>query len=108
MYFVYIVTSPDRTAVYIGVTNNLVQRLAEHWQNRGKPETYAGRYFCYNLVFYETFQYINKAIEREKELKGWRREKKDALVGTKNPSWTFMNYQFCGFWPPPHNMNKRF
>ena len=100
MYYVYIVASPDKNVIYIGVTNNLVQRLTEHWLNRGNRNSFAGKYYCYNLVYFETFTYIDLAITREKELKGWRREKKDKLVTSINPSWTFLNYTFCGFWPP--------
>lgn len=100
LYFVYIVTNPERKVLYIGVTNNLEARLEEHFFNRGKPKTFAGKYYCYNLIYYEEFQYINDAIIREKELKGWSRVKKENLIRTKNPGWTFMNHSFCIHWPP--------
>ena len=66
LYFSYILTNPERTVLYIGVTNNLEARLAEHYFNRGKPKTFTGKYYCYNLIYYEEFQYVNAAIAREK------------------------------------------
>ena len=90
-YFVYIVTNPGRTAVYTGVTNDLTRRLEEHYNNRGSKSTQAGKYYCYNLVYWEQFQYVNNAIAREKQLKKWRREKKDALINEFNPQWIFLN-----------------
>jgi putative endonuclease len=106
-YYVYIVTNPNRTTLYIGVTNNLQARVAEHWENKGKPETFAGKYFCYNLIYYEIFQYVLDAIAREKEIKKWNRQKKESLIATKNPEWTFLNEKIFGCWPPK-NIIKRF
>jgi len=99
-YYVYIVTNPERNVLYIGVTNNLAIRLMEHYANRGQFKTFAGRYYCYNLIYYKAFQYINSAIAREKEIKGWRRQKKLDLVKTMNPDWIFLNERFCIHWPP--------
>ncbi len=99
-YYVYIVTNPERTVLYTGVSNNLERRLIEHWMNRGDSKTFTGKYYCYNLIFYEEYQYINSAIAREKEIKGWRRQKKMDLIRTMNPDWTFLNAAVCGGWPP--------
>ena len=99
-YFIYIVTNPERTVLYTGVTNNLSQRLIEHWMNRGCPKTFAGKYYCYNLIYFEEFSYIYDAIAREKEIKGWGRKKKLILISTQNPDLFFLNAQFCGEWPP--------
>jgi putative endonuclease len=99
-YYIYIVTNPEKTVLYTGVTNNLLQRLIEHWTNRGDLKTFAGKYYCYNLIYFEEFLYINNAIAREKEIKGWRREKKLSLIQTKNPDWFFLNAEVCGEWPP--------
>jgi putative endonuclease len=99
-YYTYIVTNPERTVLYTGVTNNLSQRLTEHWSNRGNPKTFAGKYYCYNLIYYEYFPYINNAIAREKEIKGWRRQKKLDLIKTMNPDRTFLNPSVCDGWPP--------
>ena len=90
-YYIYIVINPERTVLYTGVTNDLAQWVIEHWSNRGKPKTFAGKYYCYNLIYYEDFQYINNAIAREKEIKGWKREKKDALINQENPKWLSLN-----------------
>jgi len=74
--------------------------LKEHWANRGQPKTFAGRYYCYNLIYYEYFTYIKNALVREKEIKGWRRQKKLDLIKTMNPDWTFLNPSICDGWPP--------
>jgi len=99
-FYVYIVTNPERTVLYTGMTSNLAQRIIEHYLNRGQEETFAGKYYCYNLIFYETYQYVNDAIARETEIKKWRREKKLNLIKSFNPSWTFLNAQICEGWPP--------
>lgn len=106
-YFVYILTNPEKTVLYTGVTNNLEIRLGEHYFNRGQKKTFAGKYYCYNLIYYEEFQYINDAIAREKEIKGWSRAKKENLIRTKNPDWTFLNAAMCIHWPPKE-ITKRF
>jgi putative endonuclease len=103
LYFIYIVTNPEKSVLYIGVTNNLEARLSEHYFNRGNSKTFAGKYYCYNLIYYEEFQYIKEAIRREKELKGWRRAKKESLIKTKNPDWIFLNHDLCIHWPPKEN-----
>jgi len=89
-YYVYITTNPSRTVLYIGVTNNLQQRLGQHHHNRGADETFAGKYFCYNLVYVEQYGDINAVIAREKELKGWTRAKKNALIVSVNAGWEFL------------------
>ena len=99
-YSIYIVTNHERTVLYTGVTNDLAQRLIEHWMNRGQSKTFAGKYYCFNLIYYEDFQYINDAIAREKEIKGWTRKKKTELIKTMNPNWTFLNSSVCDGWPP--------
>jgi len=93
-FWVYIVTNPKRTSVYIGVTNDLGRRLKEHFDNRGTQESYAGRYYCYDLVYYEKFEYTDKAIAREKQLKGWSRKKKNFLIERENPNWLSLNKNF--------------
>ena len=90
-YFVYITTNPAKTVLYIGVTNNLYIRINQHFINRGNSTSFAGKYFCYNLIYWERFDDIKQAIEREKELKKWRREKKEKLIASQNPNWHFLN-----------------
>ncbi|MDB4903260.1 MAG: nuclease family protein [Mucilaginibacter sp.] len=82
---------PNKSVLYIGVTNDLTRRLCEHKENKGNKSTFAGKYYCYNLIYYEHFTHIDHAIEREKEIKKWRREKKESLIATLNPEWRFLN-----------------
>ena len=89
-YYVYITTNPAKTVLYIGITNGLASRMAQHYANRGSDQTFAGRYFCYNLVHFEEYIDSKAAIAREKELKGWTRAKKEALIATDNPAWDFL------------------
>ena len=89
-YYVYITTNPARTVLYIGITNSLTSRMAQHYANRGSDQTFAGRYFCYNLVHFEEYTDSKTAIAREKELKGWTRAKKEALIAAGNPAWDFL------------------
>ena len=98
-FYVYITTNPDGDALYIGFTNNLEQRIIEHYLNRGKEDSHAGKYFCYELVFYEEYKYVNDAIAREKEIKKWRREKKESLIRTFNPERKSLNKELLGKWP---------
>lgn len=73
-YFVYITTKYLKKVLYTGVTNDLKIRIQEHKVDATNlKKHFAGKYNCYNLVFYERFQYIQHAIEREKEIKGWSR-----------------------------------
>jgi len=90
-YYVYITTNPGKTVLYTGVTNDLRRRILEHYKNKGSKRTFAGRYHCYKLIYYECFTNINQAIEREKEIKNMSREKKEELIRVKNPNWNFLN-----------------
>jgi putative endonuclease len=90
-YYIYITTNPGRTVLYVGVTNDLLARICQHKENKGNPQTFAGKFYCYNLVYYEHFTHVDEAIAREKEIKKWRREKKDKLIESKNPTWRFLN-----------------
>ena len=68
------------------MTNDLERRLAEHRENKGKPETFAGRYYCYKLVYWERHTNVNHAIERESEIKLMSREEKEVLIKDLNPN----------------------
>jgi len=83
-YFVYIMSSGSGT-LYIGVTNSIYRRALQH--KAGTVEGFAQKYGCTRLVYYEGFDNIHKAIGREKQLKGWTRVKKIALIELKNPRW---------------------
>ena len=99
-YSVYILTNFKKTVYYTGVTNNLNQRLVEHYLNRGNIQSFTGRYYVNNLVYYQDFKYINDAIAWEKEIKGWRREKKLNIIKLFNPKMNFLNEELLGKWPP--------
>lgn len=94
-YYVYIITNNYRSTYYIGVTNNLKERLKKHKENivLGN-KTFASKYFLEHLVYYEKFTWIQEAIAREKELKKWRRDKKLNLIKEFNPKFEFLNYLF--------------
>lgn len=83
-YFVYIMASPSGT-LYIGVTNDLERRVAQHQQD--VIEGFTKKYGCKKLVYFESTEDVNSAIAREKQLKGWIRKKKEGLIRTINPSW---------------------
>ena len=84
-YFVYILSNYSNQVLYIGVTNNLKKRVYEHRQQ--KEDTFAGKYKTEKLVYYECTEDIFSAIRREKQLKHWRREKKEKLIMQTNPFW---------------------
>ena len=84
-YYIYILSNWNDKVIYIGVTNNLKRRVYEH-----KNEVIDGftkKYHVHKLVYYETTTDVKAALEREKQLKGWKREKKDSLVTDMNPNW---------------------
>lgn len=83
-YYVYLLASKSGT-LYVGVTNNLERRISEHKQ--ALLSGFTKQYKVNLLVYYEEFDYIEDAIRREKQIKAWRREKKDALVDAVNPKW---------------------
>src|SRR5205807_4355976 len=85
-YWVYIVTNNTRSTLYIGVTSELRVRMWQHRAGDG-PGTFSQRYHCAHLVYFEHYREIRDAIAREKQLKGWRRAKKNALIATLNPHW---------------------
>ena len=93
-YFTYITCNPGRTTLYTGVTNDLELRIKQHYQNRGKEDTFAGKYFCYKLLYYERYDQIDTAIEREKEIKDLSKEEKWDLFKSVNPKLHFITFQF--------------
>jgi putative endonuclease len=84
-FYVYVLASISRT-LYVGVTNDLERRIAEHVQ--GVTPGFTARYHVKRLVYFEACRDIETAIAREKQLKGWRREKKIRLIESVNPSWS--------------------
>jgi putative endonuclease len=98
-FFTYILTNYNKKVLYTGVTNDLDRRLYEHYFGINKTEGFTSKYKCFYLVWYERHQYIDHAIEREKEIKGWLRDKKNKLIEQENPSWIFLNKEIME-WPP--------
>ena len=91
-YFIYILTNKSKDVLYIGVTNDVKRRIYEHeLDSKNGKETFAGKYNCIYLIYWERFGYIDMAIAREKQLKGWKRIKKEALINEFNPEWRFLN-----------------
>ncbi|WP_299126713.1 GIY-YIG nuclease family protein [uncultured Winogradskyella sp.] len=90
-YYVYIITNKIKTVLYIGVTNNLNERLHYHNNPQANSKHFSHKYKCKFLVYYEHFLDIEVAIKREKQLKHWSRSKKDALINSQNPYWDFLN-----------------
>ncbi|MBR3978947.1 MAG: GIY-YIG nuclease family protein [Oscillospiraceae bacterium] len=85
-YYVYILASVTNVTLYIGVTRDLVRRVYEHKHN-ADPDSFTAKYNVHKLVYFEETTDVKVALEREKQLKGWRRSKKNNLVETKNPQW---------------------
>ena len=83
-YYVYIMTNKSRT-LYMGVTNNLLRRVHEH-KNKLVPG-FTSKYNIKILVYYESTTSVHVALEGEKQIKGWRRTKKIALIESMNPKW---------------------
>jgi putative endonuclease len=84
-YYVYLLTNWNKKVMYIGVTNNLIRRIYEHKNKQVKGFT--EKYNINKLVYFEETNDIRAALEREKEIKKWRREKKNELVEKMNPEW---------------------
>jgi len=91
-YYVYIMGSLSGT-LYTGVTNSVRRRSSEHKDGVGSEFT--ARYHVDRLLYFEVFQYVGNAIAREKEIKGWRRSKKVALIEAENPSWRDLSRDFA-------------
>jgi putative endonuclease len=94
MYYVYIVTNNKKTVLYTGISNDLSKRITQHYLERGNRKTFAGTYACFNLIYFEEYKNIHSAIEREKEIKGWTRKKKEQLIAMENPGFAILNDQF--------------
>lgn len=90
-YYVYILTNKTKTVLYIGMTNNLAERLYYHENPEANSKAFTAKYNCCYLVYWEHFADVDDAIDREKVLKGWVRKKKDALISEFNPEWKFLN-----------------
>ncbi|WP_267402250.1 MULTISPECIES: GIY-YIG nuclease family protein [unclassified Chryseobacterium] len=92
-FYVYILTNKNRTVLYTGVTGNLHQRLYQH-VNKINPDSFTAKYNTCFLIYYERFGWIQQAIEREKEIKLLKRDKKIELIRSINPNLEFFNHLF--------------
>ena len=86
LYYVYILTNNTGTAIYVGMTNDLVRRMYEH-RHKLFRNSHTAKYDIHKLVYYEHTTDVKAAIEREKQLKGWNRARKNQLVESRNPHW---------------------
>ncbi|MCB2207981.1 MAG: GIY-YIG nuclease family protein [Bacteroidetes bacterium] len=90
-YFVYITTNLNKTTLYTGVTNDLRRRIWEHKEGvKTNNKSFTAKYNCTHLIYYERFEFAQDAIDREKQIKGWNRLKKDELIKSFNPVWRFL------------------
>ena len=91
-YYIYLLTNQNNRVLYTGVTNDLSRRLHEHRQKLVKGFT--AKYNMDKLVFFEVTSDVQAAIAREKQIKGWVRVKKNALVESMNPTWRDLSQDF--------------
>ncbi len=89
-YYVYILTNQNNTVLYIGVTNDLERRINEH--KNDVVDGFSNRYQTHKLVYYEQTPNVDCAINREKQLKGWSRKKKEMLINSINPNWKDLSF----------------
>ena len=94
-YYTYILTNKKHTVFYVGVTNSLIRRLEEH-RTSTDPRSFASKYRCTKLIYFENGSSVIGAIAREKEIKSWRREKKIWLINSLNPEWRNLSEDFVG------------
>jgi putative endonuclease len=85
-YYVYILANATNVALYIGVTSNLSGRVYQH-RNCLDPDSFTAKYKIHKLVYFEETTDVKSALEREKQLKKWRRSKKNWLIEQTNPCW---------------------
>ena len=110
-FYVYVTQSPCRRALYIGMTNNLHKPVFQHKNHAFKG--FSHDYNATRLVYWKRFDDVRNAIDREKQLKGWRREKKIQLIELQNPAWKDLAidwYEIQGPSTPVlvHSVNEHF
>jgi putative endonuclease len=103
VYFAYIMSNRSKT-LYTGVTGNLIRRVHEH--KMGIGSSFAAKYKLDRLVYFERFEDIRNAIEREKTIKGWLRLKKIALIVSINPAWRDLSIEWYARHPFQPEMNS--
>ena len=93
-YYVYILASKRNGTLYIGVTGDLIKRIYEHKEKR--VEGFSKKYGIDKLVYYEQTQEVQSALEREKQLKAWKRQWKLELIEKQNPQWNDLYNKIIG------------
>ena len=83
-YYIYFMTNKYNTVLYVGVTNNLQQRVLQH---KNRISNFTTRYNVTKVIYWEEFSDIRDAIAREKQIKSWSRERKERLINEINPEW---------------------
>ncbi len=85
-YFIYMLSNSNNTVLYTGVTNDLLRRVYEH-KNHMDPKSFTSKYNVEKLIYYEYCNNPESAIQREKQIKGWNRKRKEKLIHSMNPEW---------------------
>ena len=85
-YYVYILSNATNVAIYTGVTKDLIRRVYEH-RHELDPKSFTAKYGIHKLVYFEETPDVHAAIEREKQIKSWKRAKKNLLITSSNPGW---------------------
>jgi putative endonuclease len=104
LYYIYILTDKNNSVLYTGVTNDLIRRCYEH--SIGLNNGFTKKYGVHKLVYFEYFNFIEEAINREKQIKGLSREKKIQLIENINPQWKDLYNN--GIIINPLNRNQRY
>ena len=94
-YYVYIMTNKNCTVLYTGITNNLVRRVYEH-KNHLDKDSFTAKYKVTRLVYFEETSDVKAAIEREKQIKSWNRDRKTSLIMDMNPKWIDLYSRILG------------
>ena len=94
-YYVYILTNKNHTVLYTGVTRDLIRRVYEH-KTHADPNSFTAKYKTDKLVYFEETNDINAAIEREKQIKSWSRDRKTDLIFHMNPHWVDLYNRILG------------
>ena len=94
-YYVYMLTNKHHTVLYTGVTNHLVRRVYEH-KNHLDGNSFTAKYKVHKLVYFEETSDVRVALEREKQIKSWSRNRKTDLIFDMNPHWVDLYNQILG------------
>ena len=94
-YYVHILTNKNHTVLYTGVTRDLIRRVYEH-KNNADPNSFTAKYRVHKLVYFEETSDVNAAIEREKQIKSWSRDRKTDLIFQENPRWVDLYSRILG------------